>query len=152
LLGNSAGLLTARRRSRPWIVRALGLLILVQAVAYVALSFHLLLPFDWSATAGHRGAMISPEQVAALSLSIILIPAALLAVSAAIGFFSLFRTGWVLAMATQGATLLGCLMLYVGTKPPAIFPVMLFSIAMAFSLNSVDVRSAFFGGAASHER
>ena len=148
--GNSPGPLTAPRRSRPWTVRALGLLILLQAIAYVSLSISLLLLFDWRVTAGQRADMISPQQANALSLSIILIPAAILAVLATIGFFSLFRTGWVLAMATQGATLLGCLMLYIGTKPPAIFPVMLFSIVMAFCLNSCDVRVAFYGGTADH--
>jgi hypothetical protein len=60
----------------------------------------------------------------------------------------LFRAGWLLAMAMQGATLLGCLVLYFGTKPKAIFPVMLYCVVMAFYLNARDVRVAFYGGVA----
>ncbi len=93
-----------------------------------------------------------PRQTDALSVSIILIPAAILAVLSALGFLFLFRAGWLLAMTMQGATLLGCLVLYFGTKPEAIFPVMLYCIVMAFFLNSSNVRFAFYGGTVGHER
>jgi hypothetical protein len=142
---------TERRRSRPWTVRAAGLLLLLQAAGYVALSIYLLLPFDWRATAEQHVDMLSPQQTDALSISFILIPAAILAVLSAIGFLFLFRAGWLLAMAMQGATLLGCLTLYFGAKPQAIFPVMLYCTVMAFYLNSFDVRIAFYGGTAGHE-
>jgi hypothetical protein len=140
--GNAA---TERRRPRPWTVRAVGLLLLFQAAGYVALSIYLLLPFDWNTD------LTSPQQVDALSISIILIPAAILAVLSAIGFLFLFRAGWLLAMVMQGATLLGCVTLHFDTKPQAIFPVMLYCIVMAFYLNSFDVRVAFYGGTAGHE-
>ena len=139
------------RRSRPWTVRAVGLLLLLQAAGYVALSVYLLLPFDWRATAEHRLEVLSPQQSDALSISVILIPAAILAVLSAIGFLFLFRAGWLLAMAMQGATLLSCLTLYFDTRPQAIFPVMLYCAIMAFYLNTSDVRSAFLGGTAGHE-
>jgi hypothetical protein len=142
---NSGNVATERRRSRPWTVRAVGLFLLLQAAGYVALSIYLLFPFDWNTD------VISPQQIDALSISIILIPAAILAVLSAIGFLFLFRAGWLLAMAMQGATLLGCLTLYFDTKPQAIFPVMLYCTVMAFYLNSFDVRVAFYGGAAGHE-
>jgi len=80
-----------------------------------------------------------------LSVSFILIPSAILTVLSSIGFLFLFRAGWLLAMAMQGGTLLGCLTLYFDTRPQAIFPVMLFCIVMAFYLNSSDVRIAFHG-------
>jgi len=143
--------LVSRRRSRSWTVRAVGLLLLLQAASYVALSIYLLLPFDWRATAEHDFDMLSPQQIDALYISIILIPAAVPVVLSAIGFLFLFRAGWLLAMIMQGATLLGCLMLYFDTKPQAIFPVMLYCILMAFYLNSFDVRIAFHGEAAGHE-
>jgi hypothetical protein len=151
LLGNSVSPRTARRRSRPWTVRAPGLFLLLQAIAYGALGIYLLLPFDWRATTEHRIDLMSPQQIDALSISIILLAAAILAVLSAIGFLFLLRAGWLLAMAMQGATLLGCLTLYFDTKPPAIFPVMLYCIVMAFYLNSSDVRNAFYGRTAGHE-
>ncbi len=143
---NSGNTTTARRRSRPWAVRAAGLLLLLQAAGYVALSIYLLLPFDW------RTDPMPPRQTDALSVSIILVPAAILAVLSALGFLFLVRAGWLLAMTMQGATLLGCLVLYFGTKPEAIFPVMLYCIVMAFFLNSSNVRFAFYGGTVGHER
>ena len=142
---NSGNNIDERRRSRPWTVRAVGLLLLLQAAGYVALSVYLLLPFDWNTD------VISPQQTDALYVSFILIPAAILAVLSAIGFLFLFRTGWLLAMAMQGGTLLGCLTLYFDTKPWAIFPVMLYCIVMAFYLNTYDVRIAFYGRTAEHE-
>jgi hypothetical protein len=86
---------------------------------------------------------MSPRQVDALSISFILVPAAILAVLSAIGFLFLFRAGWILALTMQGATLLGCLTLYFDRRPRAIFPVMLYCVVMAFLLNSADVRIAF---------
>jgi len=143
--------LVSRRRSRPWTVRAIGLLLLLQAAGYVALCIYLLLPFDWGVLAEDRIDMMSAQQIDALYISIILIPAAVPVVLSAIGFLFLLRAGWLLAMAMQGATLLGCLLLYFDTRPQAIFPVMLYCIVMAFYLNSADVRIAFYGEAVGHE-
>ena len=143
--------LVSRRRSRPWTVRAIGLLLLLQAAGYVALCIYLLLPFDWGVLAEDRIDMMSAQQIDALYISIILIPAAVPVLLSAIGFLFLFRAGWLLAMAMQGATLLGCLLLYLDTRPLAIFPVMLYCIVMAFYLNSSDVRIAFYGEAVDHE-
>jgi hypothetical protein len=141
---NPSSDLTERRSSRSWTVRASGLLLLLQAAGFVALCIYLLLPFDWYSVT------MSPGQVDALSVSIILIPAAILAFLSAIGFLFLFRAGWLLAMAVQGATLLGCLAHYFDTRPPAIYPVILFCAVMAFYLNSFDVRVAFYGGSTGH--
>jgi hypothetical protein len=143
---------TARRGSRPWTVRAAGLLLFLQAVGFLALSLYLLLPLDWRGAADLRLELMSPHQIDALWLSIILIPAAILALISAVGFLTLVRAGWLLAMAVQGATLLGCLIRYFATKPQAIFPVLLFCVVMAFYLNSTDVRAAFYGGMADDER
>ena len=147
-----AGVATTERcRARPWTVRIVGLLLFLQAIAYVALTVYLLLPFDWRATAEQQNYIMPPQQIDALSIGFLLIPVAILVVLSAIGFLLLRRGGWLLAMAMQGATLLGCLTFYFDTKPPAIFPIMVFCIVMAFYLNSFDVRVAFHGGAAGHE-
>ena len=69
MLDNSGNAATERRQSRPWTVRAVGLLLLLQAAGYVVLSIYLLLPFDWNTD------IISPQQIDALSISIILIHA-----------------------------------------------------------------------------
>jgi len=137
-----------RRRSRPWTVRMVGLLLLVQAVAYVAFSVYLLLPYDWRATLAEGVLAQSYAQASALSFSLLLIPAAILALLSAIGFLFLFRAGWLLAMVMQAATLAACLALYFGSKPPVLYPAMLFCIVMTFYLNSFDVRVAFYGGPA----
>lgn len=141
---------TEHRRSRPRTVLALSLFLLLQSIAYVALCLYLRLPDDWRGTAEYLIGGMPPQQID--DLSIILIPGSILAVLSAIGFLLLLPTGWLLAMAIQGATLLGCLTLYLDTKPVAIFPVMLYCIVMAFSLNSFNVRAAFYGGTADRER
>jgi len=64
-----------------------------------------------------------------------------LAALAAIGLFFIWRTGWVLAMLTQGFTLLVSLFLYFQVKPDIIYPIMLYSILMVFKLNSFEVRA-----------
>ena len=148
---NPGNATTEHRRSRPWTVRAIGLLLLLQAIVYVALTIYLLLPFDWTATAELQGDITNAQQIDALAISFLLIPSAILAILSAIGFLFLRRAGWLLAMAMQGATLLGCLTFYFDTKPWAIFPVMVYCIVMAFYLNSFDVRVAFYGGGAGHE-
>ena len=146
MLDDSGDATAERRRSRPWTVQAAGLLLLLQAAGYVALSLYLLLPFDWSIE------LMASRQTEALTVSIMLIPAAIVAILSALGFLFLFRAGWLLAMTMQGATLLGCLVLYFGTKPAAIYPVMLYGIVMAFFLNSSSVRAAFHGGTVGHEQ
>jgi hypothetical protein len=133
------------RRSRPWTVCAVGVLLLLQAAGYVALSIYLLFPLE------RYTDLVPQRQVDALSYGFILIPAAILAVLSAVGFLLLFRAGWLLAMAMQGATLFGCLALYFDTRPRLIFPVMLYCAVLAFYLNSFDVRVAFHGGTAEHE-
>ena len=147
---HDAGEATTERRSRPWTVRLVGLLLLLQAIAYVGLTFVLLLPFDWLATTEQQDYVMPQQQIEALSLGFLLIPTAILGVLSAIGFLLLRRGGWLLGMAMQGATLLGCLTFYFDTRPPAIFPVMVFCILMALYLNSYDVRAAFHGGEAGH--
>jgi hypothetical protein len=136
--------LAERRKSRPWTVRAIGLLLLVQAAGCVAISAYHFLPFDWETD------VLSPQQVDALFITVIFLPSAILAFLSAVGFLFLFRTGWLLAMAVQGGVLLGCLLLYLGARPPTIYPVMIYCAAMAFYLNSFDVRVAFYGRAADH--
>jgi len=149
MLDNWGNATAGRRRSRPRTVLALGLFLLLQAIAYVTLCAYLRLPSDWRGTAEYLVDRMPPQQIDAMS--IILIPAAILAVLSAIGFLLLLPAGWLLAMAMQGATLLGCLLLYFDTRPQAIFPVMLYCIVMAFYLNSADVRIAFYGEAVGHE-
>jgi hypothetical protein len=141
---SSSGTLTARRKPRPWVVRAGSLLLLLQAAGLVALTIFVLVPFDLSDVA------ISPQEEVALSVGVMFLPAAFLAFLSAIGFLFLFRAGWLLAMAVQGGTLLGCLAHYFDTRPAAIFPVMIFCTVMAFYLNSFDVRIAFYGGTTDH--
>jgi hypothetical protein len=126
------------------------LFLLLQAVAYGGVGIYLLLPLDWRAVLQERVDLMLPQRGDALSLGIILIPAAILAVLSAIGFLLRFRAGWLLAMAMQGTSLLGCLVLYFDKKPRVIFPIMLFCIVMAFYLNSTDVRMAFYGRTAGH--
>lgn len=78
MLDSSGNATPEHRRSRPWTVYAAGVLLLLQAAGYVALSIYLLLPLDWDTE------IMSPQQSDALSVSFILIPAAILAVLSAI--------------------------------------------------------------------
>ena len=141
--------------ARSWPVRANGLLLILQAVGLAGIGAYDVYQVDWQEVQQQIEfeATLSPELTEAaeqaIVVALILGLPAILAVLAALGFFLLFRVGWLLAMIVQALTLLACLLLYgeweavLYREPVFIYPVMLYCIMMTLYLNSSDVRAAF---------
>jgi hypothetical protein len=142
-------------KTRSWPVRANGLLLVLQAAGLGGIGAYNIYRVDWQEVQQQVEfeATLSPELTEAVEQAIVIplilgVPA-ILAVLAALGFFLLFRVGWLLGMIVQVLTLLACLLLYTEweailyREPVFIYPVMLYCIAMALYLNSSDVRAAF---------
>ena len=147
-----------RRRAgatRSWPVRANGLLLILQAIGLAGIGAYDIYEVDWQEIQQQIESQgtLSPELTEAaeqaILVTLILGLPAILAILAGLGFFLLFRVGWLLAMIVQALTLLACLLLYgeweavLYREPVFIYPVMLFCILMTLYLNSSDVRAAF---------
>jgi hypothetical protein len=142
-------------RARSWPVRANGLLLVLEAAGLGGISAYNVWRVDWQQVQQliETEATPSSELIDAVEQAVVLVlilgPLAVLAVLAAVGFFFLFRVGWLLAMIVQALTLLACLLLYTQwegmlyREPVFIYPVMLYCIMMTLYLNSSDVRAAF---------
>ena len=130
--------------TRSWPVRVASLLLLLEAAGLTAINLANLSRLEWdflrlqAATALNN---VPDATVEAVSTALFFLPSAVLATLAAIGLFFIWRTGWLLAMLTQGLTLLACLVLYFQQKPGIIYPIMLYSILMVLNLNSFEVRA-----------
>ena len=141
--------------TRSWPVRANGLLLILQALGLAGISVYDIYQVYWQEVQQQIEfeATLSPKLAEAaeqaIVVSLILGLPAILAILAALGFFLLFRVGWLLAMIVQALTLLACLLLYgqweavLYREPDFIYPVMLYGIVMTLYLNSSDVRAAF---------
>jgi hypothetical protein len=141
--------------TRSWPVRANGLLLVLQAAGLAGIGAYDIYQVDWQEIQQQIEfeATLSPELTEAaeqaIVVALILGLPAILAILAALGFFLLFRVGWLLAMIVQALTLLACLLLYgewetvLYQEPVFIYPVMLYCILMVLYLNSSDVRAAF---------
>src|SRR3954453_19453742 len=112
------GSLAKLERTRSWPVRANGLLLILQAAGLGGISAYNLWQVDWQQLQQQIETEATPSTelieavLQAVVLVLILGPLAILAVLAAVGFFFLFRVGWLLAMIVQALTLLACLLLY----------------------------------------
>jgi hypothetical protein len=141
--------------TRSWPVRANGLLLVLEAAGLAGIGAHNVYQVNWQEVQQQIEfeATLSPELTEAAEQAIVVVLIlglpAILAVLAALGFFLLFRLGWLLAMSVQALTLLACLLLYgewetiLYREPVFIYPVMLYCIVMTLYLNSSDVRAAF---------
>lgn len=131
---------TAKPRSGP--VTVLGLLLLLQAVGLFDLGL-----FFFTRGLGLRRSliveMLITEPINALAMGIIFIPLALLALLAALGFFRLWRAAWIMAMLTQGLSLLTALLLYFNQRPGYVYVIMLYSIFLVIYLHTAEVSTAF---------
>lgn len=138
-----------------WPVRANGLLLVLQAAGLGGISAYNVYQVDWQEVQRQVEfeMTLSPELTEAAEqatvVALILGLPAILAFLAALGFFLLFRIGWLLGMVVQALTLLACLLLYsewetvLYREPVFIYPVMVYCIVMTLYLNSSDVRAAF---------
>jgi hypothetical protein len=145
-------------KARAWPIYVIALLLLLQAVAFVGLNFFYL-SAELASQPGQSPAalfkqldldqplnQLPPDKIKSLTVvisTILLAPLAIPAALAAVAFLFLLRSGWLLAMITQVAGLLFCLMLYLEFKPPVVYPLMAYCIVMVLYLNVNEVRLAF---------
>lgn len=126
----------AKPRSGP--VTMLGLLLLLQAFGLFDLGL-----FFFTGGLGLRRSLIIERLIAepinALAMGIIFIPLALLGLLAGIGFLRLWRVAWMMAMFTQGLSLLAALMLYFNQRPGYVYIIMLYSIFLVIYLNTAEI-------------
>jgi hypothetical protein len=126
--------------ARPWPVRILTLLLLIQAGGRIGLSAYSYNPEILNHEDEVRAVVTFlteiPRTIAFGSLG-------LLAIAAALGFLWLWRTGWPTAMLVQGLGLLVAIGLYLRSQPPYIYGVMAYCILMVFYLHHPDVQKAF---------
>ena len=131
--------------TRSWPVRLTGLLLVMEAVIIVTIHVLNLSDFDWNVLLAADNDVIPDLPDAALlavAVALLFVPSVFLSVLAAIGLFFIWRTGWMLAILTQGLTLAICLVLNLQDKPGIIYPIMLVSILLVLNLNSFEVRAA----------
>jgi hypothetical protein len=161
---------TSPGKTRSWPIRIIALLLLLQAVGLAGGNVYNISAqvgeqqnldawadsFDAEVSAAEEIGDLSPETLAVVKAfvsGVLLIPLAVPALLAAIGFLFLLRFGWTLAMITQVVALLFCLILYLDFfKPFIIYPVMVYCVLMVLYLNVHDVRLAFLGRRAGQKK
>lgn len=130
----------------PWPIRAISLLLVLQAGGLVFVLNWLLNSVDWEAEAVEI--MPSFYAIEVALLAIIFTPITLLLVLVAL-FFSLRRQwAWLTAVSVQGIILFTCLWIHFQTdfflrSANWLYAGMLYSVIMVLYLNTTDVRLAF---------
>ena len=133
-----------RAPARPWPVTALGLLLLVQALALLGIGAGQLLAASWK-----LGITLDTvaEQLPHALRGILFVALALLALLVALNFFRLRRGAWMSAMLVQGFGLLLALGVYLRDRPGAAphysYLMMVYGLFMVIYLNYGEVQAAF---------
>jgi hypothetical protein len=125
-------------------VRAIGLLLMLEAAGIVAFGAYEVLQVDWRRVVSTR-TVPSPEVVETLAL-VLFAPAVVLTLLAALGFLLLRRRGWLLAAISQGMAVATGLWLYAAYEPVYVYPIMAYAVLMILYLNVHDVRAVFYPG------
>ena len=125
---------TDSKRS-PWPVRAIALLLLLQAVGLLGLNV-----YNINSQVGERVEISINFDDVNSKEEYDNLPAHKRVI---VGFLFRRRFGWLLAMLTQNIVLAICIMLYLGIRPAIIYPIMTYSILMVLYLNMQEVRLAF---------
>jgi hypothetical protein len=145
-----AQLSTPPRNSTPqpnlWPVRAISLLLVVQALGLFGVNAWLLTGVDWEREFAY--VFLSLTALDTLSFSTMFTVIAVVALFTAFAFFLRRRSAWLVAMTLQGVILFCCLWIYFLTTShlrasPVIYLIMLYSILLVLYLNTTDVRQAF---------
>ena len=131
-----------RESYRP--VRAVGLLLMVEAAGIAAFGAYEFSRVDWRRVLSAQ-VVPSPEVIEALAL-ILFVPGVALTLLSALGFLLLRRRGWLLAAISQGLVVATCLWLYTEYEPVYVYPIMAYAVLMILYLNFHDVRAFFYPG------
>jgi hypothetical protein len=126
-------------------VRAIALLLMLEAAGIAAYGAYELSRVDWRSVVAARE-VPSGEVVDALLL-VLFAPAVVLTLLASLGFLLLRRRGWLLAAISQGAVVATGLWLYAAeARPVYVYPIMAYAVLMILYLNVHDVRAVFYPG------
>jgi MFS family permease len=132
--------------------RLLGMLLLLQVVAMVALGAWLYASIDWSMIVNLSN---EPGQVRlhtddketvrhferAVVYTVYFLGPVILLLLAGLGFALLRRRGWMLASVGQALIMLACLFYYGVSRPWFAYPIIVYGILMILLLNSRSVRA-----------
>lgn len=123
-----------QRSGRPWPVKALTLLLVVQGLGLILVGF-----FSVDLTAGLWDILTESSFYATLP------PLGVLALAAATGFLRLRPGAWVVAMLVQGLSLLVALLFYFRYRPQdlLIYGMMVYALIMVLYLNYAEVPAIF---------
>jgi len=143
-------------------IRAIGLLLILQAIGLVGIATFDLWQVDWQQVQlefspqpqeGLEITLDSPQEQEvgleagrAIEVAIRFLPSVVLAILGALGFLFFSHRGWLLAALAQTLSLWACLQLYYEWNPGFIYPVMLYCGLMVLYLNSYNVRVVFHSG------
>ncbi len=141
--------LSPRLRRAPirlWPIRAISLLLLIQATGLLSISIYLFSRIGWERE--FNDVALSVDALETTSFIGFFVPVASMMLFAAIGFFFLWRIAWLIAMITQGSSLFGALSIYftftsVLSSANFIYLIMLYSIVLVLYHNTNDVRITF---------
>jgi hypothetical protein len=125
-------------------VRAVGLLLMLEAAGLTAYAAYEYSRVDWRRISSSREAPPA-ETVETLAL-ILFAPGVALTLLSALGFLLLRRRGWLLAAISQGLLVATGLWLYAEYEPAYTYPVMAYAVLMILYLNVHDVRAVFYPG------
>lgn len=131
-------------RLQLWPVRAISLLLLVEAGALFLSSLYLFSRIDWARE--WNNVALSGVAFETVSFCIFFVPLAVVAIFSAVGFLFFWRVAWLTAMIVQGVSLFGCLAIYFESYLKDynfVYLIMLYSIVMVLYLNNNDIRVMF---------
>ncbi len=125
-------------------VRAIGLMLMLEAAGSLAFGAYELLRVDWRRIVSMR-TLPSRDVIETLAL-LMFAPAVVLTLLAALGLLLLRRRGWLLAAISQGTAVATGLWLYATYEPLYVYPIMAYAVLMILYLNVHDVRAVFYPG------
>jgi hypothetical protein len=129
-----------------WPIRAISVLLVIQALLTAAVSAYFLNQFDWERELAD--VMPSVEALASALFAGALFPLALALLLVAVAFFWQWRNAWLLAMLLEALILSICLWVYFFSNShlqdsPWLYLVLAPCIVIVPYLNTADVRTAF---------
>ena len=134
-------------KARRLVLRVIALLLAVQAVTLVVITWVYATRLDWEQEL--TDVMLSVRAVDTVFLGGFLLPMALFGLMVAWDMWRGRRGAWLRAMITQGILLIFCLSSYVANRGESFISVlMLLCIVLVLYLNTNDVRLSFYGRSA----
>lgn len=129
----------------PWPIRAISLLLAVQAFGLAGVILSFVRQVDWD---NELVAAPSPKAVDTFLFGAGYGAVAIALLLTAASFYFQRRNAWIIAIALQGLALGFALWIYFGTtshfrRSPWLYAIMAYSVILVLYLNTADVRTAF---------